>query len=118
MAVLLAGALWCFHGLILWWNWGKFRPHIALLHGAGLAAVTFGLVWLGLPGWVLAAAGLAVGALGGWGHRLAPGLWVGVLILLPLPFLLSSANLLQGAALFMLVAQLAAVMAAFVKASL
>lgn len=118
MTVLLAGAFWCFHGLILWWNWGKFRPHIALLHGVGMAAVAFLLVWVGLPAWALGAAGLAVGAVGGWGHRLAPGLWVGVLLLLPLPFLLDSASLLQGGAVFALWAQLAAAMAAFVKSSL
>lgn len=118
MTVMLAAALWVFHGLILWWNWGQFRPRIALLHGVGMAVVAGLLAWAGLPQWLQAALGAAVGGVGGWGHRLAPGLWVGVGLSMALPWLFASGPMLLGLAAFALAAQLAAALASFTKSSL
>ncbi|HLN64198.1 MAG TPA: hypothetical protein VK464_21980 [Symbiobacteriaceae bacterium] len=118
MALLLASALWTFHGMILWWHWGAFRPRIALLHGVGMALVAGLLVWLSLPGWLLATAGALVGGVGGWGHRLAPGLWVGVGLLAVLPFALNAGQALPGAAIFALAAQAVAALASLTRSAL
>ncbi len=111
MTALLVVALWSFHGVALAWNWGRFRPHIAALHGVGMAAMAGLLLWVALPLWALYAAGALVGFVGGWGHPWAPGLFIGVGLLGAVPFLLGSAPALTGAAAFALAAQVAAALA-------
>lgn len=118
MTMMVAVALWCFHGVALLWNWGRYRPGIALLHGVGTAVLAGALAWLGAPAWAMYGAGALLGAVAGWGHPLAPGLWVGVGLLWPLPFLLSSAPALLAVVAFALAAQIAAAVVSFVKGSL
>jgi hypothetical protein len=118
MTLLIAAALWCFHGVVLWWNWGAFRPRVALLHGVGMAAAAAVLVWLGAPGWAMTAAGVLVGVVGGWGHRLAPGLWVGLALLGALPFLMHSGPALLAVTAFALPSQVAAGLASLTKGAL
>lgn len=118
MSLMLAAALWCFHGVILLWNWGRFRRRIALLHGLGVGVVAWALLWLGVPEWALYAAGAVVGAAGGWGHPLAPGLWPGIGLLWAAPFLLRTAPALTGAGAFALAAQGVAFLVSFTRSSL
>ncbi|HYG57996.1 MAG TPA: hypothetical protein VD902_08045 [Symbiobacteriaceae bacterium] len=118
MSLLLAAALWVFHGMLLWWNWGKFRPRLALLHGAAVAAVAGVMAWLGVPPWAMWGAGVLIGAVGGWGHRLAPGLWVGIGLLWAVPFLLQSGPALGAVAAFALVSQAAAALVSLTRSSL
>jgi O-antigen/teichoic acid export membrane protein len=118
MTVMLGLFLWIFHGLLLWWNWGQFRPRITLLHGLLLALITGALLWLGAPAWLMYGAGAAIGAVAGWGHRLAPGLWVGLGLTWPLLFLVASAAAVPAAGAFALAAQIAAFLVAFSKSSL
>jgi hypothetical protein len=106
--VLLAAALWTFHGVLLMWSWGQYRPHIALLHGVGALLGVGLLIWIGLPVWVLTLAGALVGGAGAWGHRLAPGLWVGIGLLWLVPFWLHSGSALLLVGSFALTAQVVA----------
>ncbi|HWI66032.1 MAG TPA: hypothetical protein VNT75_29740 [Symbiobacteriaceae bacterium] len=115
---MLALLLWIFHGLLLWWSWGQFRPRIALLHGLALAVLAGGLILLGLPVWALYVAGALIGAVGGWGHALAPGLWVGLAPLWLLPFLLRDPQALEAVAAFALASQVAAGLVSATKRSL
>ena len=57
MTAMLALLLWVFHGMLLWWSWGKFRLRIALLHGLLLAVAAGGPIVLGAPLWLVAGAG-------------------------------------------------------------
>lgn len=75
--VWTAALVWLAHGLVLARNRGRFRPHIALVHGLLLAVVGAGLRLLGLSALWSLAAGLAAGAVGALGHPLAPGVFVG-----------------------------------------
>jgi hypothetical protein len=117
MALIAAVVLWAIHGMILWWNWGGFRPRVALLHGLGMAAVAGVLLWLGLPGWALSVAGAAIGGVGGWGHRLAPGLFFGLLFAAVVPFLLGTGAGFVGLGAFALAAQAAAGLASLTKSA-
>lgn len=118
MSLLLAVALWVFHGIILWWNWGQFRPRIALLHGVAMGVLAGGLAWLGLPIWAVYGVAALVGGVGGWGHRLAPGLWVGIGLLWAVPFLAQSGEALNAVAAFALVSQGAAALASLTRSAL
>lgn len=118
MTIMLAVALWVLHGMILWWNWGQFRPHIALLHGVAMGLLAGGLAWVGAPVWLVYGLAALVGGVGGWGHRLAPGLWVGNALLLAVPFLTPSAESLAAAGAFALVSQGAAALASLTRSSL
>lgn len=118
MTAMLALLLWIFHGLLLWWSWGKFRPRIALLHGLGLAVLVGGLITFGVPLWLVYGFGAAIGAVAGWGHPLAPGLWVGLGPLLALPFVLGSAEALTAVGAFAVTAQVVAGLVSFTKSSL
>jgi len=62
MTAMLALLLWVLHGMPLWWSWGQFRPHIALLHGLLVALLAGGLIALGAPPWLVTGAA-AVAAL-------------------------------------------------------
>lgn len=115
---MLALLLWIWHGLLLWWCWGQFRPRITLVHGLGLAALAGGLIALGAPLWVVYAAGAAIGAVGGWGHALAPGLWVGLAPLWALPFLPGSPASLTTVGAFGVTAQAVAGLVSLTKRSL
>lgn len=118
MTVMLALFLWVCHGLLLWWNWGQYRLKLSLLHGLAVAVVTGALLWLGAPLWVMYGVGVIIGGVAGWGHRLAPGLWVGVGLTWPLLFLVASAPAVPAAGDFALAAQVTAFLVAFTKSSL
>ncbi len=85
----MAALLWIVHGYLLYRGWGKFRPHIALLHGVLIGVLGLGLQWLNMPLWALLGAGVAVGGVGALGHALVPGLWLGAIIG-PAPFTLGA----------------------------
>lgn len=107
MPYMLA-ALWILHGVALFRGWGQFRPSLGLLHGLGMGVVGFVLIAWGAPAWMVGVAGAAIGAVGAVGHRLAPGLWVGVGLLglalaLALPGITPS-----GAVIFSLAGEMAA----------
>lgn len=75
---IIATLLWLAHGVLLWRNWGRFRPHIALLHGLLVLAVGAAARHFDAPDWAMSGLGIAIGAAGAFGHLLAPGLWVGL----------------------------------------
>lgn len=118
MTAMVALFAWVIHGLLLWYGWGQYRPRLALLHGFALAALAWALIGLGVPTWVLYVAGAATGAVAGWGHRLAPGLWVGLGLLWPLPFVLTSAAAVPAIGALALTAQVIAFLVSFTKSSL
>ena len=118
MTLLLAAALWVFHGIILWWNWGQFRLRIALLHGVAMGVLAGELVWLDMSMYVVYGMAAVIGAVGGWGHRLAPGLWLGNGLLWVVPFVAQSGEALTAVAAFALVSQGAAALASLTRSSL
>jgi hypothetical protein len=115
---MLALFLWVFHGLMLWWNWGQFRPQITLRHGLAVAIIAGALLWLDAPLWLMYGAGVLLGVAAGWGHRLAPGLWVGLALTWPLLFVIASATVVSDAGAFALAAQVTAFLVSFTRSSL
>jgi hypothetical protein len=118
MSLLLAAALWAFHGVALLWNWGRYRPQVALLHGLAVAAAGGALLWLALPVWALYVSGGLIGAVAGWGHPLVPGIWPGLALLVAVPVLLHTTPALLAFGDFAVAVQAVAFLVAFSKSSL
>lgn len=117
MAFMAAVALWLFHGVGLWFNWGDFRPRLALVHGLGLAVLGGALLGFNPPAWIVFGFGAVIGGVAGWGHRLAPGLWVGIALLWPLPFLLTTVAAFNNLGTLALTAIGAAALASLTKSA-